>query len=82
MDHGMRVCHELAISYNVCCLSVRENANAREKIINLGLKLGGFLSEAGWYAESEKVLVACKDLCVSDRESFVNWCLTLECCHK
>lgn len=82
MDHGMRVCNELAISYDVCCLGVKVNKNAREKIINLGLKLGGFLSEAGWYVESERVLLACKELCVSDQETLQNWCLTLNCCHK
>ncbi|XP_051153214.1 amyloid protein-binding protein 2 [Leptopilina boulardi] len=82
MDHGMRVCNELAICYDVCCLGVRENKNAREKIINLGLKLGGFLSEAGWYVESERVLLACKELCVSEEENLQNWCLTLDCCHK
>lgn len=78
----MRVCNELAISYDVCCLGVKVNKNAREKIINLGLKLGGFLSEAGWYVESERVLLACKELCVSDQETLQNWCLTLNCCHK
>ena len=82
MDHGMRVCSELAISYDVCCLGVRENNHTREKIINLGLKLGGFLSEAGWYSESERVLLTCKDLCISDNENLQNWCLTLDCCHK
>lgn len=82
MDHGTRVGKELAISYKVCCLHVRENPAVQDKIINLGLRLGGFLSDAGWYLESEQVLLACRELCITDNQTPQNWCRTLDCCHK
>ncbi|KAG7198690.1 hypothetical protein KM043_001688 [Ampulex compressa] len=82
MDHGTRVGKELTISYNVCCLRVKEKPQAQDKVINLGLRLGSFLSDAGWYSESERVLLACKELCIADNETPENWCRTLNCCHK
>lgn len=82
MDNGTKVGSELAISYNVCCQSNKTNLDAQERIINLGLRLGGFLSDAGWYLESEKVLSACKDLCISCPQNPDTWCRTLDCCHK
>lgn len=82
MDHGTKVGNELAISYNTCCLTNKDNVASHEKIINIGLRLGGFLSDAGWYLESEKVLLACKNLCTSGTENLDTWCRTLDCCHK
>ncbi|CAD6208397.1 GSCOCG00003404001-RA-CDS [Cotesia congregata] len=54
MDHGTKIDNELAISYNVCCLEIKKKSNCQANIIDLGLKLGSFLSDAGWYAESTK----------------------------
>lgn len=82
MDHGTKIGNELAISYNICCHSSKDNFAAQERIINLGLHLGAFLSDAGWYLESEKVLLACKDLCVTGPQNPDSWCRTLDCCHK
>ncbi|KAK2576022.1 hypothetical protein KPH14_007374 [Odynerus spinipes] len=82
MDHGTMVGKELAISYDICCLCVKENHVAQDKAINLGLRLGAFLSDAGWYAESERVLLACKKLCIADEPTPENLCRILECCHK
>ena len=82
MDHGTKVGNELATSYSMCCTSNKDNSKAHEKLVNLGLRLGGFLSDAGWYAESEKVLLACKDLCLSDPQNVHSWCRILDCCHK
>ncbi|XP_029169791.1 amyloid protein-binding protein 2 [Nylanderia fulva] len=82
MYHGIRVGKNLAIDYNVHCLEARENPAAQDKIINLGLRLGGFLSDAGWYPESEEVLLACKELCITNNHTPEDWCRTLDCCHK
>lgn len=82
MDHGTKIGNELAINYNVCCLGTRKKSQAKESIINLGLRLGSFLSDAGWYDESEKVLLACRDLCIMDCDNSDSWCQILDCCHK
>ncbi|XP_031781635.1 amyloid protein-binding protein 2 [Nasonia vitripennis] len=82
MENGTKVGTELAISYKLCCQSNKNNLDAQERIINLGLRLGGFLSDAGWYLESEKVLSACKDLCILGPQNPDTWCRTLDCCHK
>jgi hypothetical protein len=82
IDHGTKVGNELSFSYNICCLSNKDNLSAQERIINLGLSLGGFLSDAGWYLESEKVLLACKNVCLSSTQNPDSWCRTLDCCHK
>lgn len=82
MDHGTKVGKELAISYDVCCFRVRENPAEQDKMINLGLRLGGFLSDAGWYVESEQVLSTCRNLCIASNQTPQNWCRTLDCCHK
>ncbi|EFN75236.1 amyloid protein-binding protein 2 [Harpegnathos saltator] len=82
MDHGTKVGKELAINYDVCCFRVRENPAEQDKMINLGLRLGGFLSDAGWYVESEQVLSTCRNLCIAYNQTPQNWCRTLDCCHK
>ncbi|XP_012259269.2 amyloid protein-binding protein 2 [Athalia rosae] len=79
MDHDTRVDKELVREYEMRCLG---DPVTHRKVINLGLRLGGFLSDAGWYAKSQKVLLACKKLCTSARPNPQNWCRTLDCCHK
>lgn len=86
MDHGTGVGEELAIRYILCCnmrcTAINKNPAALEKIISLGLRLGGFLNDAGWFSESEQVLLACKELCVWDNDTPEKWCRTLVCCQK
>lgn len=84
MDHKIRIAKHLVISYNMCCFQARESPLPQEghKLINLGLRLGGFLSDAGWYSESEEVLLTCKQLCLDHNRTPKDWCRTLECCHK
>lgn len=50
--------------------------------INWLLFTGGFLSDAGWFAESSKVLQCCKNLCLTLPDDIHSWRKTLECCHK
>ncbi|XP_011645034.1 amyloid protein-binding protein 2 [Pogonomyrmex barbatus] len=82
MDHKIRISAHLVINYNIYCFQERENSLSQEKLINLGLRLGGFLSDAGWYSESEQVLLTCKQLCLAHNENPKDWCRTLDCCHK
>ncbi|KYN07725.1 PREDICTED: amyloid protein-binding protein 2 [Cyphomyrmex costatus] len=84
MDHKIRIAKHLVISYNMCCFQARESPLPQEidKLINLGLRLGGFLSDAGWYSESEEVLLACKQLCMDNNQTPKEWNRTLDCCHK
>ncbi|XP_011699990.1 PREDICTED: amyloid protein-binding protein 2 [Wasmannia auropunctata] len=82
MDHKIRIAKHLVVSYNMYCFPVRESPTPQDKLINLGLRLGGFLSDAGWYSESEEVLLACKQLCMAHNQTPKDWCRTLDCCHK
>ncbi|XP_034949650.1 amyloid protein-binding protein 2 [Chelonus insularis] len=83
MDHGTKIGNALAIKYNVYCLGLITKSHFQvQTIINLGIRLGSFLSDAGWYAESTKVLLACKQLCLFYNETVENWGRTLDCCHK
>lgn len=82
MDHGTKVAKELATSYAMRCTCDRLNPSFRDSTIELGLRLGGFLSEAGWFEESEKVLCSCRSLCQTLPECPQTWRKTLECCHK
>ncbi|XP_024877591.1 amyloid protein-binding protein 2 [Temnothorax curvispinosus] len=79
MDHKIGIAGHLVHHYGrVCCSS----PSSPDKLINLGLRLGGFLSDAGWYLESKKVLTTCKELCVKYNDTPKDWCRTLDCCHK
>nr|CAD7195383.1 unnamed protein product [Timema douglasi] len=55
---------------------------ARDMLIDLGLRLGGFLSDSGWFSDAEKVLLSCRDLCQSTDATPRYWKKTLGCCHK
>ncbi|XP_053982753.1 amyloid protein-binding protein 2 isoform X2 [Hylaeus anthracinus] len=82
MDHRIRIGEELVIKYCLCCARLSENPAARKKMINLGLRLGGFLSDCGWYVESKRVLLECRQLCLENNTTPENWCQTLECCRR
>lgn len=82
INHGIKIEQTLAITYVMHSLEVRENPALQDKIINLGLRLGAFLSDAGWYSESEQVLFTCKELCIANNQTPENWFRTLDCCHK
>ncbi|KAL1132475.1 hypothetical protein AAG570_010430 [Ranatra chinensis] len=83
MNHGTRVAMDLANDFAIrCSIDCRSQA-IKESTIDLGIRLGGFLSEAGWFEESIKVLSLCRDACCSDLPQNVEgWMKTLECCQK
>ncbi|XP_017878965.1 amyloid protein-binding protein 2 isoform X2 [Ceratina calcarata] len=78
IEDGVRIEIDLSCSYIACCLD-NENTAAQDKLIELGLKLGRFLSDAGWYAKSEEILLACKNLCLANNSTPDQWYRTLEC---
>ncbi|XP_034174951.1 protein interacting with APP tail-1 isoform X1 [Osmia lignaria lignaria] len=79
IDHGILFEEGLRISYKICHLHAYQNPVAEQKLINLGLRIGEFISDAGWYTKSEHVLLACKKLCVANNSTPEDWCRTLEC---
>uniref|UniRef100_UPI00358E867D amyloid protein-binding protein 2 isoform X2 n=1 Tax=Myxine glutinosa TaxID=7769 RepID=UPI00358E867D len=63
MDHGVKVASVLAQSFSRRCSYMAESEQqSRDKAIQLGLALGGFLSDAGWYGDAEKVILSCLQL--------------------
>ncbi|XP_076669852.1 protein interacting with APP tail-1 [Andrena cerasifolii] len=82
MDHGQRVWQELSVRYLLCYVLGSKDPFTQGEMINLGLRVGGFLSEGGWYAESERVLLICSKVCLANNSTPENWCRTLECCRR
>ncbi|CAH0692073.1 unnamed protein product [Spodoptera exigua] len=79
IEHGSKLSTELATSYLAKCDC---KCNSRASLIHLGLRLGGFLNEAGWYADAQRVLLRCRDLCREMPQTTHYKRLTLECCHR
>lgn len=46
---------------------------------NLSFPSGGFLSDAGWYGDAEKVFLSCLQLCTLHDE-VLHWYRAVECC--
>lgn len=66
----------------MCSFSLEDKPSAREQIINLGLRLGGFYSDAGCYVDSQKILERCKELCLKGNDELSTWRRILDCCRK
>ncbi|KAG2458760.1 APBP2 protein, partial [Polypterus senegalus] len=80
MDHGVKVASVLANSFSRRCSYIAESdAHVKEKAIQFGFVLGGFLSDAGWYSDAEKVFLSCLQLCTLHDE-VLHWYRALECC--
>ncbi|KAI5697207.1 hypothetical protein M8J75_006721 [Diaphorina citri] len=71
MDHKNTAAAELVRSF----ILINYN-QLDENVVTLGLKLGNFLQEAGWFAEAEGVLRSCRNIC--QENNLVNL-LSLEC---
>ncbi|CAG4959297.1 unnamed protein product [Parnassius apollo] len=79
IEHGSKLSSELASAY----IARSEAAmHSRDHLIQLGLRLGGFFNEAGWYADAERVLLRCQQLCQAQPQTARYRRLTLECCHR
>lgn len=88
MNHGTCIAKELSLRFTRKCEAKLEHGTseaALDSMIELGLRLGGFLSEAGWFQESERVLRASLELCYDVKSDscvnkYMRW--SLECLHK
>ncbi|XP_061682952.1 amyloid protein-binding protein 2 isoform X3 [Syngnathoides biaculeatus] len=80
MDHGVKVASVLANSFSRRCSYIEDShTQVKEKAIQFGFVLGGFLSDAGWYGDAEKVFLSCLQLCALHSE--VLYCYrAVECC--
>uniref|UniRef100_H2T0V3 Amyloid beta precursor protein (cytoplasmic tail) binding protein 2 n=1 Tax=Takifugu rubripes TaxID=31033 RepID=H2T0V3_TAKRU len=80
MDHGVKVASVLANSFSRRCSYISESdAHVKEKAIQFGFVLGGFLSDAGWYGDAEKVFLSCLQLCTLHSE-ILHCFRAVECC--
>ncbi|XP_072043780.1 amyloid protein-binding protein 2-like [Amphiura filiformis] len=80
MDHGVKVATVLADSYSSQAGALQStNMNTVDKNITLAFSLGGFLSEAGWYYDAEKVYDACLRLCTLSNDT-PHLAMAYECC--
>ncbi|XP_069134767.1 amyloid protein-binding protein 2-like [Argopecten irradians] len=67
MDHCVRLSDILADAFTVQLMpSTCPDTVSRDRAIQFGLSLGGFLSDAGWFYASEKVFKGCLLLCQMD----------------
>ncbi|XP_053609551.1 amyloid protein-binding protein 2 [Plodia interpunctella] len=78
-EHCAKLSTELSSAYLARCDVVSEHPDT---LIHLGLRLGGFLNEAGWYADAQKVLLRVRELCLARPQTTYYKRLTLECCHR
>ncbi|XP_078682230.1 amyloid protein-binding protein 2-like isoform X2 [Branchiostoma floridae x Branchiostoma belcheri] len=82
MDHGVKVSTCLSDTFSRQCSYIQESeVSIRDKALQLGLALGSFMSEAGWYAEGEKIFLACLELCELV-EDVSHWLRGLEFCTR
>ena len=49
------------------------------KFLDFSCPVGGFLSDAGWYSDAEKVFLSCLQLCTLHDE-MLHWFRAVECC--
>lgn len=76
-DNGFHISQNLIDEYRTRSKEVNNNA-----IINTGLRLGGFLSEIGFYNDSATVLKIVEDLCKESEQNPCTWRRMLDCYHK
>lgn len=83
MDHGTRLAEVLANAFAIRCGSIQQRNNPlnSKKSIEDGFALGNFLSDAGWFLQSERVFVHCLALCKLEGHQ-VPWTSVLECYSK
>ncbi|KAB0793914.1 hypothetical protein PPYR_13534 [Photinus pyralis] len=79
IDHGSNVMEELLLSYSKYRTTPEPITS---NIIDIGLKLGGFLNEGGWYNYSVEVLNVVEELCKKRSRNANTLCKLLDCYHK
>ncbi|EEC17473.1 amyloid binding protein, putative, partial [Ixodes scapularis] len=83
MDHGTQTAHSLAETYRQRCYSASSLPAVHHDSCRIKPPLpfcaGNFLSDAGWFRESEKMLLSCLSLC-RQMDDYPHWVSALECC--
>lgn len=79
IDHGSNVMEELFLSYSKHRTASEPVTN---NIIDVGLKLGGFFNEGGWYNYAIDVLNVVEELCKKKGKTVTILCKLLDCYHK
>lgn len=70
MDNGYQTAFKLSEAYRKKCKRICDascDPSEKEKAIALGFSLGRFLTDAGWFPESETVFTSCLVLCHMNR---------------
>ncbi|XP_046583008.1 amyloid protein-binding protein 2-like isoform X2 [Haliotis rubra] len=79
MDHGLRASGILADSFVVRVSEImKKDQYTKIRYLQLGFNLGGFLSDAGWFQDSERVYKACAEVCQAETDTG-SLCRALEC---
>jgi tetratricopeptide (TPR) repeat protein len=81
MDSSLKLSAVLADTYSQCLVTFTDETlqTTVDRLILLGFSLGGFLTDAGWLYDAEKVLLVCLKLCqMLDTVQHLLHCL--ECC--
>lgn len=78
VDHGCRVSQNLVADFTKQSKCAKDALH----IIDAGLRLGGFLSEIGWYSDSATVLKIVEELCLKNEQCSHTWRRMLDCYHK
>ncbi|KAF5293748.1 hypothetical protein FQA39_LY03233 [Lamprigera yunnana] len=79
IDHGSNVMEELLLTFS----KYRSGSEViTMNIIDMGLKLGGFLNEGGWYKYAIEILNVVEDLCRRKGKNAIILCKLLDCYHK
>lgn len=58
----------LAANFEKKALQEINNENLRESLMRIGMELGEFLCEAGWYEEASKVLTQSLYVCLAEND--------------
>lgn len=78
IEHESNAPNELVNNY----VSYKLKPEVDDNIINLGLKLGGFLSEGGWNCLAIAILDAVEEILNSKDINAKHLCMLLDCYHK
>lgn len=76
-DNGFHIAQNLVDDYRNKVASNKNHAT-----IDIGLRLGGFLSEIGFYNDSAVVLKIVEELCKECEQNPSTWRRMLDCYHK
>lgn len=78
IEHESNAPNDLINNY----ISYKTMPNIDDSIIDLGLKLGGFFSEGGWYPQAIEILDAVESILNKNEKNSKYLCKLLDCLYK